>query len=59
MNSPVTLVTSLGHIDEQSSRDSSFGGKLVVRQFGTFSTASVRLGSGDECVWSPFIRSLS
>jgi hypothetical protein len=29
-----------GHIDEQSSRDSSFVGKLVAEQFGTFSTAS-------------------
>ena len=39
MNSPVTSVTGLGHLDEQSSLDSSFGGKLVAKQFGTFSTA--------------------
>jgi hypothetical protein len=46
MNSPVTSVTGLGHIDEQSSRDSSFGGKLVAKQFGTFSTASTRFRHG-------------
>jgi hypothetical protein len=44
MNSPVTSVTGLGHIDEQSSRDSSFGGKLIAKQFGTFSTASTQCG---------------
>jgi hypothetical protein len=33
-----------GQIGGQSSRDSSFGGKLVAKQFGTFSTASTHNG---------------
>ena len=53
MNSPATSVTDLGHVDEQSSRVSSFGGKLVAKQFGTFSTASVKPGLPP---WRPHVR---
>ena len=41
MNSPVTSVTGLkAYRLNNRPRDSSFGGKLVAKQFGTFSTAS-------------------
>jgi hypothetical protein len=41
------------HIDEQSSRVSSFGGKLAAKQFGTFLTASVLLIHGDRTEQRP------